>query len=410
MKKLIALVLALALIFSFAACAKTETATETPAETSEAPAETPAETSEAPAETAEAPAETASESSFVWNGQKEVWSILPTTGAEGLILINDAMGSVMEAEGFTYVKKDANGDPSAQVTFVEDAIAAGNVGCLMIAAMDVDMLQEVVGRAIDAGIAVAMLGADPDYEIAGNVYTAYSITGMFAVEAAYDWAKQRVAEGGNVPTDANGNFEVACDIFLDIRDGVYRSNAIVGTVDATDGLVRVSETTSYGQSAYSDAFDNAQTVLAAHPDCRIFIAYEPEEAMGAAAAIADYAEQNGLDLADFCVMPCYAEDTTFTEMYTASVADHSSSAIKGYSTYGDPAEERNGEVIIPPVLTGEHLADILLGVCGVGDYTWTYGETYFDTVTAVNVYGFEVSWSMGQENPAAQYESATYIG
>ena len=34
---------------------------------------------------------------FKWNGQKEVWSILPTTGAEGLVMINDAMGAVMEA-------------------------------------------------------------------------------------------------------------------------------------------------------------------------------------------------------------------------------------------------------------------------------------------------------------------------
>lgn len=32
-------------------------------------------------------------SEFTWNGQKEVWSILPTTGAEGLVLINDAMGA-----------------------------------------------------------------------------------------------------------------------------------------------------------------------------------------------------------------------------------------------------------------------------------------------------------------------------
>ena len=39
-----------------------------------------------------APAET---TDFKWNGQKEVWSILPTTGAEGLVMINDAMGAVM---------------------------------------------------------------------------------------------------------------------------------------------------------------------------------------------------------------------------------------------------------------------------------------------------------------------------
>ena len=65
---------------------------------------------------------------FTWNGQKEVWAILPTTGVPGLMMHADSMGWVMEQEGWTYVAKDAEGNPANQVTFVEDAIAAGNVG------------------------------------------------------------------------------------------------------------------------------------------------------------------------------------------------------------------------------------------------------------------------------------------
>ena len=109
-------------------------------------------------------------------------------------------------------------------------------------------------------------------------------------------------------------------------------------------------------------------------------------------------------MADYCVIPCYAEDTTFTEMYEASLADSSANAIKGYATYGDPAEERDGETIIPPVLTGEHLADILLSACGTEGYDFEYGTTYYDTITAVNTVGFEQTWTMGDENPAAQYK------
>ena len=444
MKKVIAIVLAVMMVLSLAACGGSAVDTaqldeilstlqsiqaqldamNAAAPEAEAAEEAPAE--EAPAEEA-APAESAD---FTWNGQMEVWSILPTTGAEGLVWINDAMGAVMEGEGFTYVKKDAQGDPTAQVQFVEDAIAAGNVGALMIAAMDVDMLEDVVADALDAGIAVAMLGADPDYPISGNVYTAYAITGMFAVQAAEDWVAQRVAEGGDIPTTADGKYEVAVDDYYNIRDGVYRSNAIVGTIEKSDTLVMVSETSSYGESAYSDAYNNATDVLGAHPDCRIFVCYEPEEAMGTADAIEDYCDVNGLDLADFFVAPCYAEDTAFTEMYEASVADHAANAIKGYSTYGDAAmpygddtaaalgasydalaafsEQLNpgAPVIIPPLLTGEHLADILLGSCGIEGYEWTIGETYFDTITAVNVYGYEHVWTFGEENPAAEYEVA----
>ena len=402
MKKVLALILALTMVFALAMTVMAESAE--------------GESAESAAE--EAVVEKQMVENFQWNGQKEVWSILPTTAAEGLIMINDAMGEVMEGEGFVYVKKDAQGDPTAQVTFVEDAIAAGNVGALMIAAMAVDMLQDVVMQAQAAGIAVAMLGAEPTaYQIGGCVYTAYELTGMYAVQAAEDWATNRIAEGGNVPVNADGKVEVACDVYTDIQDGIYRSNAIVGCLDASEVLVRVATQSLYGEAdqqgaAYNFAFDS----LAAHPDVRVFIAYEPAMALGYNQAIAQYAEDNGLEIADFCVIPCYAEDSTFNDLYAEAVEDPSSEAVKGYATYGDPAEVRgedeNGEpiVIIPPVLTGEHLAEILLGVCGIEGYEWTFGATYYDTITAYNVYGFAQEWHMGDENPASEYKVPTYIG
>ena len=408
MKKILALLLALVMVFSLAACGN-----------SDAPAG-----SDKPQEN-DQPAE------FKWNGQKEVWSILPTTQAEGLVWINDAMGAVMEAQGFTYVKKDAQGNPGNQVQFVEQAIAAGNVGALMIAAMSVEMLQDVVEQATAKGIAVAYLGAQPtEYTIAGCVYTAYEITGMYAVQAAEHWVTN---SGANVPKNADGKYEIAIDTYYDIADGVYRSNAMKGTVEKSEILALVSETSAYGQDgSLTVAFNNAQAVLNANPDCHIFVAYEPEQAMGIANAIADYCEQTGGDLADYCVIPCYAEDTTFTEMYNAALADPSASAVKGYSTYGDPAlpmdqaaaqlgdsyealaafsEKINpgAPVIIPPILTGAHLADCLLTACGLSD-AWNdpniggYGGTFYDTITAVNTVGFEATWSMGQENPAAEYK------
>ena len=434
MKKLIALALAVLMMFSLCACGASDAQLDEILATVQGiQAQLDAMTvEEAPAE--EAAAEEASPAEkivvdFEWNGQTEVWSVLPTTGAEGLVWINDAMGAVMEGQGWTYVKKDAQGDPTAQVQFIEDAIAAGNVGAIMCAAMSVELLQDVVIEALEAGIAVAYLGAEPTaYGVSGCVYTAYEITGMYAVQAAEDWVTKRVEEGGNVPTNADGKYEVAIDTYYDIADGVYRSNAMEGTVNASEILALVSNTTSYGQNAYTDAYNNATDVLGANPDCHIFIAYEPEEAMGAADAIANHCEVNGLDLADYCVIPCYAEDTTFTEMYNASLEDNAANAIKGYSTYGDAAmpygddtaavlgvsydalaafsEDLNpgAPVIIPPLLTGEHLADILLSACGVEGYDFEYGATFYDTITAVNVLGFEKTWSMGEDNPAAEYK------
>jgi hypothetical protein len=41
----------------------------------------------------------------------------------------------------------------------------------------------------------------------------------------------------------------------------------------------------------------------------------------------------------------------------------------------------------------------------VGDHSWNYGETYYDTITAVTVDGFSATWKMGDENPAAEYKT-----
>ncbi len=446
MKKILALALAVLMMLSLCACGGLDAETSAQIDDilarvqaleAQLTAEEAAPAEEAPAE--EAPVEEAGDKiivDFEWNGQMEVWSILPTTAADGLVWINDTMGAIMEAEGFTYVKKDAQGNPANQITFVEDAIAAGNVGALMIAAMSVDMLQDVVIDALEAGIAVAYLGAEPTaYGISGCVYTAYEITGQWAVEAAEDWVAQRVAEGGNVPTNADGKYEVACDIYTDIVDGIYRSNGMVGTVDASDTLVRVSTTTSYAEG-YNAAFNNAQDVLSANPDCHIFIAYEPQLAMGISDAIMEHCEMNGLDAADYCVMACYGEDTAFTELYNATLEDPSYSAIKGYSTYGDPAmpygeeaaaavgksydamaaysEELNPgtPVIIPPVFTGEHLADILLSACGIEGYDFEpgYGNTFYDTITVCNTFGYAETWTRDMENPAAEYKTEDFIG
>ncbi|MCF0228469.1 MAG: substrate-binding domain-containing protein [Parasporobacterium sp.] len=360
-------------------------------------------------------AEEAPTGDFQWNGQKEVWAILPTTGVPGLLIHADSLGYVMGKDGWTYVTKDAMGDPSAQVSYVEDAIAAGNVGALMIAAMDGPMLEDVANQAKDAGIAICYLGLAPDYEIAGYIATAYSITGMAAVQSAEDWVTKRVAEGGNVPQNADGKYEIACDVYYDITDGIYRSNAMIGTANESEILSVVSATQSYGDSAQTDAYDNAQAVLAANPDCRIFIAYEPDEAMGIAAAIADYAEQNGLDLADFCVMPCYSADDAFLQMWAEVQADPSANAIKGYASYGGTATQEEidefaasnfsatGMEFSP---TGGKLAAILLGVTGADGYEWAYGDAYYDDITATNIYGYDYHWAQGEENPCVQYEVA----
>ncbi len=398
MKKFVALLLALIMALSLVACGE-----------------------KAPVEDAGTPDDAPATEGFVWNGQKEVWAVLPVSGVPGLSWNTDFAGIRMEKLGWTYVSKDAQGDPSNQVSIIEDAIAAGNVGALIVPAMVAPMLQDVCARAYEAGIAIAFLGAKADYPIAGCVYTLYSVAGTYAVQVAEDWVKQRVAEGGNVPTNADGKYEVAVDTYYDIEDGIFKSNAFVGTVDDSDILVGVSNTTSYGNAPVETAYDNASAVLAAHPDCRIFIAYEPDEAVGINSYIEDYAAQNGLDLADFCVVPGYAMDATFQEMWAEVQADHSANAIKGYATFGGKCNEAEIAECIEIsgtadwagcYATGRALATILLGVCGyeAEGYTWNYGDIFWDDVDATNVYGFTLGYTNGDVNPGEKYQVNERMG
>lgn len=414
-KRILAMILSGMMVLSMAACGSDSSSSSSSSGSSDDSATT-ADTSAADTASDDASSDdaTASSTDFTWNGQKEVWAILPTTGVPGLLVHADSMGYVMDKYGFTYVAKDAS--TSSEIQLVEDAIAAGNVGCLMIATSDQAALEDVAGQAADAGIAIVYLGAQPKgYDIAGYVATKYSITGMAAVQAAEDWVQQRVAEGGDIPTNSDGKYEVALDTYYDIEDGVYRSNAMYGTADASELFEVISSTQAYGSAPQTDAYNNASTVLQAHPDCRIFIAYEPDEAIGISSYLEQYAADNSLDLADFCVIPCYSQDDTFMSMYSDAEADHSASAVKGYSTYGGDSLAAEADFAdfessgysntgMSFSTTGGTLAAILLGVCGEGDYTWDFGTGYFDDITAVNVYGYSYLWTYEDENPCENYE------
>ena len=394
LKRILAVLLAAVMVFSLAACGSSDE--DTTEDTAAAEEETEAEAEET--------------SDFVWNEEYEVWAILPTTGVPGLLVHAESMAHVMAEYGFTYAVKDAS--TSSEYQLIQDAITAGNVGALMIATSDQAAIADACTEAAEAGIAICFLGAKPDgYTIGGAVYTAYSITGMAAVQAAEDWVTQRLAEGGDIPTLDDGTYAIALDTYYDIEDGVYRSNAMYGTAEESEMFTVVSSTQSYGDAAQTDAYNNASAVLAANPDCRVFIAYEPDAAMGIANYIETYCEENNLDLADFCVIPCYSVDDTFLAMYDDALADASSCAIKGYSTYGsDPTEEQIADFEdseynttgLTFSATGYYLATILLGCTVTGE--WTYGDIYYDDVTATNIYGYSYAWTYGDDNPCADYE------
>lgn len=294
------------------------------------------------------------------------------------------MGDVMRQQGWTYVAKDAAGDPGKQVTFVEDAIASKRVGALMVAAMAVDMLKDVVERAMQAGIAVAYLGALPkDYTINAAVYTAYEITGLFAIEMAEAWAKQ------NKPKADSKGIPVALDVYDDIEDGQYRSNAFRDRTKESNQLYVYNTNVTYGRDAQNRGYNWAENMMTANPDLRIFVAYEPDCMIGVVSFLSKYAKERNLDMKEFCVINCYFDSATIEEFKKAQT-NPSSTPFKGYVTYGDA-----------PPLTGATLAKLLLGST---DGSWKFGDVFYDSVYTFAAFDFSKTWKMGEANPAIKYK------
>ena len=136
MKKFISVLLVVAMLFAFAACAATTPA----AEATEAPA---AEATEAPAaEATEAPA-----------AVPFVGVSMPTQDLQRWNQDGANMKEKFEAAGFKVDLQYANNEVATQVSQIENMISAG-VNALVIAAIDGKTLTSVLATAKDAGIYV----------------------------------------------------------------------------------------------------------------------------------------------------------------------------------------------------------------------------------------------------------------
>ncbi|MCR5687362.1 MAG: substrate-binding domain-containing protein, partial [Lachnospiraceae bacterium] len=138
-KKVLAAIMAAAMV-ALTACAGAA-APAAPA------AEAPAAEAEAPAAEAEAPAAEAS------GAGKKVAVAMPTQSSERWMHDGANMKAQLEELGYTVDLQYAEDDVQAQVSQIENMIAAG-ANCLVIAAIDSDALVNVEQQAKDAGIPV----------------------------------------------------------------------------------------------------------------------------------------------------------------------------------------------------------------------------------------------------------------
>ena len=158
MKKFLAMMLALAMVLSLAACGGSSAPAATEAPAAEAPA------ADAPA--AEAPAETAG---------KTVGVAMPTQSSERWINDGGNMKKQLEALGYNVVLQYAEDDVQMQVSQIENMIAQG-VDVLVIASIDSVALTGVEAQAKEAGSNLAHVGPGHMYTYITPVFVCDTIT------------------------------------------------------------------------------------------------------------------------------------------------------------------------------------------------------------------------------------------
>ena len=286
MKKILALLLALTMVFALAACGGgSKPAAEEPAE---APAEAPAE------EPAEAPAEPAAE------GTGKVGIAMPTRSLERWNRDGEYLQTQFEAAGYEVALTYSDNDITQQNNDIANLISDG-VDLLIIAAIDGESLTQTLADAKAAGIPVIaydrlIMNTDAvSYYVSFDNYTVGVLQGQFVIDTlGLDLAD----------TSTTYNIEFTAGDPADNNAGFFFNGAFDTLKDYIDaGILNVpSGKTSFEQVATPSwstdtAMENMQNTLASYYSdgtvLDIALCSNDSTALGVARAITtDYAGSN----------------------------------------------------------------------------------------------------------------------
>ena len=212
-KKLLATILAAAMVASMAACGKKEEAPAAPAET-EAPAEAPAET-EAPAE---APAE---------SGETVKVILVTMDGLDNHWVNVDKGASAAAAElgiDYQWMQPDKK-DTALQIEVLNNAIAA-EPDVICVSAVDPVAIVETLQSALDAGIKIIYVDSAAELEASAAFRTDNFAAGKQAGEQMLKGLEEKGIKSGDIGV-------------------VAFSNATQTSVDRTSGFIEAFEGTDF---------------------------------------------------------------------------------------------------------------------------------------------------------------------
>lgn len=349
MKKVIALLLALAMVFALVACGNT-----TPASSAEA---------EAASAAADAPAEGAG---------KKIGFVTFGLGGDFFQMLATAYEETMTAAGWEAYYADGEFDPAKQIEAMENYIAMG-VDCIVVWAVAPEAMGDVVQRAMDAGIKVISFVTSLDQYDALMVSDDAVLAGNLAKLAA-KWIDEKYAdaEDHSVPV-AVFSCRLAdvgalqADVLLKIEEYSQKAKFVLEVENA-------DETAATGQAA-------AENLYTTNPEIKVFLT--PHSGLGnginsyftgMSSPVTDYS-----DMGIFCVNG----DTATAESIKASINDES--PLRGTVMTGSVQDTANEiKMIVEGVMDGSIEPGYIRQAATVFVYSDTVDE-YLTTGTVTSV-------------------------
>ena len=345
MKKALALLLALAMVFALVACGNT----------------TPAASSEA--EVASAPAD---------NAGKKIGFVTFGLGGDFFQMLAEAYEQTMTAAGWEAHYADGEFDPAKQIEAMENYIAMG-VDVIVVWAVAPEAMTDVVKQAMDAGIKVISFVAALDQYDALMVSDDAALAGNLAKLAA-KWIDEKYAdaEDHSVPvavfscrTAETGVLQA--DVLLKIEEYSQKAKFVLEVENA-------DETAATGQAA-------AENLYTTNPEIKVFLT--PHSGLGN--GINSYFTGMSSPVTDYSDMAIFSinGDTATAESIKASV--NNESPMRGTVMTGGVQDTANEiKMIVDGVMDGSLEPGYIRQAATVFVYADTV-EEYLSTGTVTSV-------------------------
>lgn len=218
----------------------------------------------------------------------------------------------LPAMGLSYTVATDEGDPSIQISNIENFITMG-VAAVLIQTTDITLLEEVVGKAEEAGTSCILYGDIPQYYMSAYTSTDIAALGYGAGLIVRAWIDQTYPDAGE------GEIKVAAHGFYNVTPTALISDMIISAIedDSRCQIIYTEENVS-GIDAGYDFAEKAYTV---DSEVRVLVGYNLLASFGCNNYVMSLPD---VDIEQWCVVGT---------MYDVSVEDFIESTVNGEGVF-----------------------------------------------------------------------------